>query len=186
MYVVKVRIHMIDNPITLARAEPADLPKFKQELQTAFSLAVIDKVGALEDGPIPSDRDLDAAIVAPGAQTFHILQDGQKVGGAVVSIDDATHRNRLDLFFVTASQHGRGVGRQAWAAIEALFPDTRSWETSTPYFEKRNIHFYVNVCRFQIVEFFNERHPDPHHPTSSDPIGDEMFRFMKEMQLGFR
>ena len=28
-------------------------------------------------------------------------------------------------------------------------------------FEKRNIHFYVNVCGFHIVEFFNEKHPMP-------------------------
>jgi hypothetical protein len=31
------------------------------------------------------------------------------------------------------------------AAIEALFPQSLTWETRTPYFEKRNIHFYVNV-----------------------------------------
>ena len=31
----------------------------------------------------------------------------------------------------------------------------------TPYFDKRNIHFYVNVCGFHITEFFNEKHPMP-------------------------
>ena len=33
----------------------------------------------------------------------------------------------------------------------------REWELVTPYFEVRNIHFYVNKCGFHIVEFFNER-----------------------------
>ena len=41
---------------------------------------------------------------------------------------------------------------------------TIAWETITPYFEKRNVHFYVNKCGFHIVEFFNEHHPDPHDP----------------------
>ena len=32
---------------------------------------------------------------------------------------------------------------------------------------KRNIHFYVNRCGFHIVEFFNEKHPDPHAPRAA-------------------
>jgi hypothetical protein len=176
---------MTDRTVTLTIAEPADLPDFKRALQTAFSLAVIDEFGALEGGPIPSDHDLDAAIAAPGALALHILCDGSRVGGAVLSIDERTHHNTLDLFYIAAGHHGRGLGRQAWFAIEAQFPETISWETQTPYFEKRNIHFYVNVCGFRIVEFFNERHPNKHRPTSDDPVGDEMFRFVKEMRAGF-
>lgn len=166
--------------VALVEVEQADLPDFKRALQTAFALAVVAEMGPLEE-PIPSDRDLDNSIAAPGAVTFHIVQDGQRVGGAVVVIDPAAHHNRLDLFFIITGQHGRGLGRKAWAAIEARFPATRSWETATPYFEKRNIHFYVNVCGFHIVEFFNGRHADPHHPASDDPVGDEMFRFVKNM-----
>ncbi|KQM35883.1 GNAT family N-acetyltransferase [Sphingomonas sp. Leaf10] len=177
---------MTDSPITLIPAEPADLPAFKRALQDAFALAVVDEFGPLPDGPIPSDHDLDASIAAPGAQILHIVEDGRNVGGAVVAIDPTTHCNRLDLFYVETGRHGRGLGRRAWSAIEARFPDTRTWETSTPYFEKRNIHFYVNVCGFRIVEFFNKRHPDP-HPHSrphgdGDPVGDEMFLFRKEMR----
>ena len=56
------------------------------------------------------------------------------------------------------------------------------WETCTPYFDRRNIHFYVNVCGFHIVEFFNERHPAP--DEAEDFIGDGsegMFEFRKEI-----
>lgn len=171
---------MTDSPVTLAAVDPADLPDFKRALQAAFMLAVVDEFGPL-DGPIPSDSDLDAAIAAPGAQTLHIVEDRRHVGGAVVVIDTATQHNRLDLFYVAVGQHGRGVGRRAWTAIEACFPDTRRWETATPYFEKRNIHFYVNVCGFHIVEFFNDRRTDLPRPASDDPVGDEMFRFVKQM-----
>jgi hypothetical protein len=172
---------MTDNLITLVPAQAADLPDFKRALQAAFALAVIEQFGELEDGPIPSDQDLDAAMATPGAQTLHIMRSGHKVGGAVVVIDEVTNQNRLDLFYIAVGEHGRGLGRKAWAAIEALFPKTWLWETSTPFFEKRNIHFYVNVCGFHIVEFFHARYPDRQHPANEDPGMDEMFLFRKVM-----
>ena len=66
-----------------------------------------------------------------------------------------------------------------------LHPEVKVWETVTPYFEKRNIHFYVNRCGFHIVEFFNSHHPDPNDPDSADisdnQFPDGMFRFEKKM-----
>ena len=66
-----------------------------------------------------------------------------------------------------------------------LHPEVKVWETVTPYFEKRNIHFYVNRCGFHIVEFFNCHHPDPNDPDSADisdnQFPDGMFRFEKKM-----
>ncbi len=61
----------------------------------------------------------------------------------------------------------------------------RIWETVTPYFEKRNIHFYVNRCGFHIVEFFNSRHPDPNDPDPAEEPDEQFpegtFRFEKRM-----
>lgn len=82
------------------------------------------------------------------------------------------------------------VGYAAWKAIEALYPETEVWETFTPYFEKRNIHFYINKCGFNAVEFFCEFHGDPHAPDEpeaktdmdKDEGPDEMFRFIKVMK----
>ncbi|BAQ48333.1 MULTISPECIES: GNAT family N-acetyltransferase [Methylobacterium] len=173
---------MTTDTVTLAPAHPDDLPAFKRELQEAFAIAVVAEFGALPDGPIPSDDDLDATLAHPGAVVLRIRYEGRVVGGAVVTIDRETHRNALDLFFITPGAHGRGLGRRAWFAIERHFPQTRVWETHTPYFEKRNIHFYVNVCGFRIVEFFGAHHPDPHGPGQSDLPGDgEAFRFEKVM-----
>ena len=80
----------------------------------------------------------------------------------------------------------------AWKEVERLYPKTRVWETCTPYFETRNIHYYVNKCGFHIVEFFNAHHPDPHDPETGeennyeDNYEDEnsggMFRFEKRMK----
>lgn len=86
------------------------------------------------------------------------------------------------------SNHSRGLGLSAWKAIEAQYPDTVLWETATPYFEKRNIHFYVNKFGFHIVEFYNEHHPDPRmHHTEDDhddplPGMDGFFKFQKVMK----
>ena len=58
------------------------------------------------------------------------------MGGTVISIDRETCRNHLELLFVSPQEHGRGIGYAAWQAIEALHPETKVWETFTPYFEK--------------------------------------------------
>ena len=69
--------------------------------------------------------------------------------------------------------------------MEKLHPEVAVWETMTPYFEKRNIHFYVNRCGFHIVEFFHSRHPDPHDPDMAreedGQFSEGMFRFEKRM-----
>ncbi|WP_372400161.1 GNAT family N-acetyltransferase [Azospirillum sp. HJ39] len=173
---------MQGNQVTLAGVDSRDLPDFKTEMEAAFAVAVIEEFGSLPDGSIPSGSDLDDSITAPGTMLLHILCDGRRVGGAVVVIDEATNRNALDLFFLSPREHGRGLGFEAWTAIERMFPRTVVWQTHTPYFEKRNIHFYVNKCGFKIVEFFSARHPDPHSPGPSGlPGGGEMFRFEKIM-----
>lgn len=167
----------------LVPAEPADFPAFKRDLQAAFAVAVVEEMGELPDGPIPSDADLDRAMAAPNAVVLHVLHDDRRVGGAVVTINGDTHANSLDLLFIAVGNHGQGLGKAAWSAIEAMFPETHTWETVTPYFEKRNIHFYVNVCGFHIVEYYHERNPDPHMPSPTDLSDDsDMFRFVKEMR----
>src|SRR5690606_26861720 len=133
-----------------------------------FAVAVVEEFGSVFDGSIPSDSDVTASLESPNAVVHRILENGRWVGGAVVSIDLDTQRNSLDLLFVRVGEFGHGIGRKTWRAIEERYPQTKVWTTHTPYFEKRNIHFYVNVCGFKIVEYFNPRHPDPRHPADLD------------------
>lgn len=166
--------------VTLDIATEADLPRFRKDLQDAFAIAVVETFGSVEAGPIPSDDDVATSLTCPNAVVHRILEDGRWVGGAVVMIDRETHLNSLDFFYVRADQLGRGIGRKAWAAIEAAYPGTQVWTTHTSYFEKRNIHFYVNVCGFHIVEYHHAGHPDPHREDEPDLPGDDgMFRFEK-------
>ncbi|QKC96028.1 GNAT family N-acetyltransferase [Mesorhizobium sp. NZP2298] len=168
--------------ITLDIATEADLPRFRWDLGEAFAIAAIEAFGSTEDGSVPSDADVTASFEAPNAEVLRILEDGRWVGGAVVSIDIETQHNSLDFFFVRAGEIGRGIGRKAWTAIEKRYPATKVWTTHTPYFEKRNIHFYINVCGFSIVEYYNARHPGPEHSAGPDlPEDSGMFRFEKRM-----
>ncbi len=152
---------MADAMVRLVKARPEDFRDMMLALQEAFAPAVQETFGRSDYGPVPSDEEVMASFSAPGAAVWHVVQGESRVGGAVVSIDETSGHNVLDLFFLSPSCHGRGLGLAAWRALEAMYPQTRVWETVTPYFEKRNIHFYVNKCGFHIVEFFNARHRDP-------------------------
>lgn len=158
---------------------------FIHSLQQSFRLAM---AGELADGEeIISRQEIEEIQRAEKAHSLQIGQDGKLVAGAVVRINTQTHHNSLDLLFVCVGQHSKGIGLQAWRAIEQRYPQTLVWETHTPYFEKRNIHFYVNKCGFKIVEFYHEKHVDPHLPdvpkNSGHPLIDEMFRFEKQMKI---
>lgn len=176
--------------VTLSLANKEDFPSMKKELQDAFTAGVIDIFGDAEGGPIPPDEAIDESFQAAGALVYHILLNGEKAGGVVLKINPQTHHNSLDLFYISSSSHGRGIGQAAWKAIEAQYPETKVWEVVTPYFEKRNIHFYVNKCGFQIVEFYHLHHPDPNDPHTTEQDNDsiapetcEFFKFEKVMKI---
>ena len=71
---------------------------------------------------------------------------------------------QLAFLYVKVGVQSKGIGQSIWKAIETMHPEIEVWETCTPYFDRRNIHFYINLCGFHAVEFFNEHHPDPNMP----------------------
>ena len=173
--------------IKLIPLEATDREQFISDNQEAFRYGAMEEFGQRdnhfeEDGEIISRQTIEASIDAKNSETYRIVYDGEKVGGVVVSIEPETLTGHLDLLFVSPHVHSRGIGFASWQAIERLHPEIKVWETVTPYFEKRNIHFYVNRCGFHIVEFFNSHHPDPNdlHPEEDDMDG--MFRFQKIIQ----
>ena len=85
------------------------------------------------------------------------------------------------MLFVSPNVHSKGIGYAAWCQIEKLHPEVKIWETVTPYFEQRNIHFYVNKCGFQIDEFWCEyfKSSEPIPDDISDKESDGMFHFVK-------
>ena len=154
---------------------------FIVNIQVAFKKAVVEEFG--DDGKevIPRE-DVEKFFNADGAQILNIVEDGKIVGGAVVVIRPDNH-NELSLLYINVDCHGKGIGTAAWRAIEVRYPETKIWETVTPYFEKRNLHFYINKCGFHAVEFYNPHHKAPNFADDDDfPGGDYFFRFEKVMK----
>ena len=175
----------------LKKLGPADLAAFKRAMQDAFQYGYENEFGPTPETILP-ERDIDQSLNAPGAIAYVVCQEGTIAGGAVVKIDPETRHNQLELLFVSVGFQGRGVGQTIWNEIEARHPETVEWETFTPYFEKRNIHFYVNCCGFHIVEFYHPGHrlPDRKEGEScggmSEEAGNYFFRFVKTMKDGRR
>lgn len=165
--------------------EADDRDRFVLDNQEAFNYGALEEFGRRddhfeEDGQIISRETIETAI--DEGEAYRIVLDGRKVGGAVLKVEG--DRGELELLFVSPHVHNRGVGYAAWCEIERLHPEVRVWGLVTPYFETRNIHFYVNRCGFHIVEFYNSHYPDPNDPDGAECAGDEqfpdgMFRFEK-------
>lgn len=58
-------------------------------------------------------------------ETYRIILDGTVVGGVILHIDTVTNNNELDTLFVLPEAHSKGIGYEAWLAIEALHPETK-------------------------------------------------------------
>ena len=174
--------------VTLSPLTQEDREQFILDNQWAFRHGAMLEFGLRDhhidaDGEIISRATIERSIDDPKSETYRILLNEKIVGGLILSIDRETHHNHLDILFVSPEAHTRGIGYGAWKAVEALHPETKVWETCTPYFDKRNIHFYVNKCGSQIVEFFCGFHPENSPSENIPPEGpDEMFRFQKVMR----
>lgn len=179
--------------VQLLPLEASDREQFILDNQEAFKYGALEEFGLRDDhlddeGEIISKETIERSIEHGTA--YRIVLDGKKVGGLVLTIDGK--HGELDLLFVSPKEHSKGIGYGAWCAVEAMYPEIEVWETCTPYFEKRNIHFYVNRCGFKIDEFWCE-HFRPQREimdmsTGEKPEGnpeegpDEMFHFIKKMK----
>lgn len=165
---------------------PKNLTQFKKGMQEAFQQGAVDAFGKIDIEILP-ERDIDNSLSAKGSFAYEALLDGELVGGVVVLIDDETQHNHLDFLYVRNETSSKGVGYLIWNAIEELYPETQVWETHTPYFDKRNIHFYVNKCGFHIVEYFNKHHKDQNENEETERFSnidyfEDFFRFEKRMK----
>ncbi|MBQ9886751.1 MAG: GNAT family N-acetyltransferase [Lachnospiraceae bacterium] len=177
--------------ITLTPLTDDDREQFILDNQRAFKYGATEEFGERdnhfeEDGEIISRKTIEACIDT--GKAYRIRENGQIAGGLVLSINESAKRGNLELLFVNPKAHSKGIGYATWQEVERMYPQITVWETFTPYFETRNIHFYVNKCGFHIVEFFNKKHPDPHEPETGEENNydekgsfDGMFRFEKQI-----
>lgn len=171
--------------VPLAPLEPDDKEQFILDNQWAFKYGATQEFGMRddhfeEDGEIISRATIEQSI--NNGEAYRIIVDGQIVGGLVLRIEG--DQGELGLLYVSPKTHSKGVGYAAWYAVEQMHPEVKVRETCTPYFEKRNIHFYVNKCGFHIVEFWNKYQHGPAVPEEEAgnwSEDDEMFVFRKVM-----
>lgn len=187
----KGRGRMIGNMeqnVTLLPVNKYMLADFKQELHKAFLKGLKDSFpehdNPAEIAPVPSEKDVEQMLAEPDAAIYHLVMSGENLGGAVLKIDEDTQHNEVVFLYMNANAHGKGIGTKAWQAIEAAYPETKVWELYTPYFEKRNIHFYVNKCGFHIVEFLHRGNPGPDFEVDETKPDTEyeFFHFKKVMK----
>ena len=177
----------IEQHVTLLPVNKNELTNFKQESNEAFLKGLKDSFpehdNPIEIAPIPPEEDFDNSLTEPGAAIYHLVMNGEKLGGVILKIDEDTQHNEVVHLFLNANAHGKGIGTKAWQAIEAAYPHTKVWELFTPYFEKRNIHFYVNKCGFKIVGFYHRGNPGPGFEVDETKRDTdyEFFHFKKVM-----
>ena len=169
--------------IRLVRLSEEHTIAFKEEMQEAFQhgfqVHFQDKEEEHNQWQVLPDKDFYQSLEAEGAEAYEaISDDGHRVGGAVLSI--RKNEGELAFLYVKVAVQNKGIGQAIWRAIEAMHPEIEVWETCTPYFDRRNIHFYINRCGFHAVEFFNEHHPDPNMPEQFDHE-DGLFKFEKRL-----
>lgn len=160
--------------------EQQDIAAFKKDMQEAFQQGAAGEFDDLDVEILP-EEDIDKSLSAQGSAAYKAVVDGKMLGGVIVVIDKSTQCNHLDFLYVKYGAQSKGIGKKIWDEIEKFYPETKVWETVTPYFEKRNIHFYINRLGFHAVEFFNPLHKDKNAPSGSE-CGDEMFRLEKIMK----
>ena len=172
--------------IKLEKLRASDREQFILDNQEAFNYGALEEYGRRddhfeEDEQIISRETIERSI--DGGEAYRIVCDGQNVGGVILKVEG--ERGDLEILFVSPRVHSKGIGYAAWCEVEKLHPEVKVWEAVTPYFEKRNIHFYINRCGFHIVEFYNSHYPDPNDPELSEHIDEQfpegMFRFEKRM-----
>lgn len=143
--------------VKLFPLELSDREQFIRDNQDAFNYGAMEEFGQRdmhfeEDGEIISRDTISSAIDEGSA--YRIVENGKILGGLVAKTEYDC--GQLELLFVSPAFYGKGLGYAAWCELEAMHPEVTVWETVTPYFEKRNIHFYVNRCGFKIVEYYKD------------------------------
>ena len=131
-----------------------------------------------KEGQTLSRKLIEKSLNCKNSETFRIILDNKKVGGVILKLDKEKKTGELDLLFVNSKEHSKGIGTSTWMTIEKKYPEIELWITHTPYFEKRNIHFYINRLGFHAVEFIHNRNWPKKNPEEFRGP-EEFFKFEK-------
>ena len=172
--------------ISLVQLEPTEREKFIKDAQESFKYGATEEFGMRDnhldkDGQTISRKLLEESLNNEKSTTFKIVLDKEVVGGVILKLEKEKKTGELDILFVNSNAHSKGIGTSTWMTIEAMYPEIELWITHTPYFEKRNIHFYINRLGFHAVEFIHNRNRPKRDPNEF--LGpEEFFKFEKRIK----
>ena len=126
-----------------------DREQFILDNQQAFKYGAQEEFGMrddrMEEGEeVISRKTIERCLDDKQVEAYRIMHNEEVVGGMILKIDRQNAKGELEILFIKPDVHSKGLGQAAWKAVETIHPEIRIWETMTPYFEKRNIHFYVS------------------------------------------
>ena len=81
--------------------------------------------------------------MARSGHLFKLTEDGLIVGGAILFPDGDTLN--IGRIFVNPDHYRKGYGTRMMRAIEALFPDVRTYTLDTPAWNTRTNAFYKKL-----------------------------------------
>lgn len=139
---------MIDD-IEFRRFAEADIEDATRIMKAAFD-EDSDLFRTVPDAPPGYDDGsfLRRNAVESGADSYCVLIDGALAGTVIVFHNAQNGENFLGCIFLDPALRGRGLGKNVWDRIEAMYPDVKVWRTETPLCSKRNLHFYINKLGF--------------------------------------
>mgnify|MGYP005958033457 CR=1 FL=1 len=82
---------------------------FVSEIQEAFQISYVSEFGEFEKQVLPTE-DIEESFNAKGAEAYIAEIGGERIGGAVIVIDDKTGYNSLHLLYVKSSAQNAGNG----------------------------------------------------------------------------
>lgn len=82
-----------------------DYPDFQNDVKDVFSIALIEQFGLPQDKEFFMDDDINETFHNPKLVTYYIYADEKKAGGVALHIDNESHHNRMELFYLNECPH---------------------------------------------------------------------------------
>lgn len=175
--------------IALVKMTEGDVTRITPIVTEAFEKATLEIFGeekAKMQSQMIDDDALRQSAFDNKTDAYIIVIDGNESGIAVLK-EFGKNAYSLELLSISPQHQSKGTGLLVWNKIEELYPNAEVFETTTPTFATRNVNFYVNKCKFHIVEMLDmekiARETGEENPFAGDEHFRFNFRFQKKMEI---
>jgi GNAT superfamily N-acetyltransferase len=183
-----MKMNNANGNIALVKMTKSDAPRIMPLVAHAFEQAMIEALGAekaTEYNEAFAGKDLGETAVGDKVDSYIIVIDSNESGIAIMR-EIAENSYSLELFSISPQHNGKGIGVKVWNKIEETYPNAEVFETTTPTFAVKNVNFYVNKCKFHIVELLDmvriaKETGEPNPFEGADDFRYN-FRFQKKMK----